>query len=366
MLSPTPFPVSRFKIRESAIDLKQSESSFENVGSYEAEDFVPKRHYKPKWVAPTLRELKKRKDAEIEKNHGEKIFHRSTFLEWNYDAEIFAFSNRLGEKFDDQLLRSALTHKSYIQREMSRLKDMGIDPDSIQLKENDELATKGEELIERFVKGYLRAVFTRAPEEMIRALHGYLTSTQVVVEVAKHIGVGDLMLCADFPCEPATYKKTFKALVAALEQSSGEEKARIFVQDLLVTMLYGQDVNEIWNPIDPVGILARILKRESRGEPEFRLIRQAGPNTILASYHVAVYSDKNFVAEGTGESIETAQEMAARDALKRFFSTEDSMRALPFGRQLKKIQEKITQLEFNPNIALNEWTSYNVSSLAQS
>ena len=37
--SPTPFPVSRFKIRESAIDLKQSESSFENVGSYEAEDF---------------------------------------------------------------------------------------------------------------------------------------------------------------------------------------------------------------------------------------------------------------------------------------------------------------------------------------
>ena len=153
-------------------------------------------------------------------------------------------------------------------------------------------------------------------------------------------------------------------------------------------MLYGQDVNEIWNPIDPVGILARILKRESRGEPEFRLIRQAGPNTILASYHVAVYSDKNFVAEGkfkihgpnfsillffheiatlgTGESIETAQEMAARDALKRFFSTEDSMRALPFGRQLKKIQEKITQLEFNPNIALNEWTSYNVSSLAQS
>ena len=90
------------------------------------------------------------------------------YVSRNYDAEIFAFSNRLGEKFDDQLLRSALTHKSYIQREMSRLKDMGIDPDSIQLKENDELATKGEELIERFVKGYLRAVFTRAPEEMIR------------------------------------------------------------------------------------------------------------------------------------------------------------------------------------------------------
>ena len=45
-------------------------------------NLVPKRHFKPKWVAPTLRELKKRKDAEIDKNNGEKIFHRSTFLEW--------------------------------------------------------------------------------------------------------------------------------------------------------------------------------------------------------------------------------------------------------------------------------------------
>ena len=45
---------------------------------------------------------------------------------------------------------------------------MGIDPESIQLTGNDELASKGSELMDRFVKGYLRAVFTRAPEEMIR------------------------------------------------------------------------------------------------------------------------------------------------------------------------------------------------------
>ena len=45
---------------------------------------------------------------------------------------------------------------------------MGIDPDSIQLKENDDLASRGSELIDRFVKGYLRAVFIRVPEEMIR------------------------------------------------------------------------------------------------------------------------------------------------------------------------------------------------------
>ncbi len=78
-------------------------------------------------------------------------------------------------------------------------------------------------------------------------------------------------------------------------------KARIFVQDLVVTQLYSQDINELWNPQDPVGNLTAILKREGKGEPEFRLIRQTGINSILAVYHVAIYSDKNFIAEGNIE-----------------------------------------------------------------
>jgi hypothetical protein len=49
--------------------------------------------------------------------------------------------------------------------------------------------------------------------------------------------------------------------------------------------------------------------------------------------------------------------MAARDGLKRLFHTEDAMKALPFGRQLKPILEKITQLENSPNISLDKWTS---------
>ena len=86
--------------------------------------------------------------------------------------------------------------------------------------------------------------------------------------------------------------------MAALKSSSGEERARIFVQDLLLTQLYGKDINELWNPRNPVKILSEILQRDGKGEPEFRLIRQAGPNTILAVYHVGIYCKKNFIAAG--------------------------------------------------------------------
>lgn len=95
-----------------------------------------------------------------------------------------------------------------------------------------------------------------------------------------------------------TYVKSFQSVVAALCESSGIERARLFVQDLVITQLYGQDLNELWNPVDPVGILTAILKREAKGEPEFRLIRQVGSKSILAVYHVGIYSDKKFIAEG--------------------------------------------------------------------
>nr|SVE74453.1 EOG090X0DYO [Daphnia barbata] len=323
---------------------------------------ISTRTFKPRWVAPTLRELKRRKDVEDDRNGGPKIFHRSTFLEWNYDAEIFAFSNRLGEKFNDSSLRAALTHRSYVERETARLSEIGVDSNLL-LQDNEALSVEGGEMISRFINGYLRAVFTQVPEELIRAMHDFLTSTSTLHTVAKHIGLGDLMLCAEFPCKPETYVKSFKAIVAALAESSGEECARIFVQDLVVTQLYGQDVNELWNPADPVGNLTAILKREEKAEPEFRLIRQAGSNSILAVYYVGVYSDKNFIAEGAGESLEIAKDMAAREALKHFFHTEDSMRALPFGRQLKDIQSKIAELENQPNLPLSKWISNKVTSV---
>lgn len=92
----------------------------------------------------------------------------------NYDAEIFAFSNRLGEKFNDLSLRAALTHKSYIERETARLSDIGVES-NLQFQDNEALSQKGGELLSKFTNGYLRAVFTQVPEELIRynyyALH---------------------------------------------------------------------------------------------------------------------------------------------------------------------------------------------------
>nr|CAG4642815.1 EOG090X0DYO [Evadne anonyx] len=296
------------------------------------------RHYKARWVAPTLRDLKARKELENILNGGPKISHRNTFIEWNYNAELFAFGNRLGEKFDDNFLREALTDKSYIDREASKMSEVGLQP-ALAMKSNKELSERGQQQISKYVKGYLRAIFTEVPEEMIITIHDHLLSTEMLAYVGKNIGLGDLLLCAEFPCVDETFSTSFQALVAALEKSSGEERARRFVQDLVVTQLYSKDVNELWNPADPAGILNTLcdclevatspvsrLIFESHHSVTFAVCPQFRSNTVLEIYHRSIFGSirPNFLAIAVGAVVEAGFCMASYDVLFHMFRLFDS------------------------------------------
>lgn len=89
-----------------------------------------------RWVAPTLMELKRRED----KLGGKKQYPRNTFLEWNLDAELYAFGKRLNEDFDPDLLLEAFTDRSYVIKEEMKQKEMNVD---IKVKDNRQLADEG-------------------------------------------------------------------------------------------------------------------------------------------------------------------------------------------------------------------------------
>nr|CAG4641219.1 EOG090X0DYO [Eulimnadia texana] len=281
----------------------------------------------------------------------------------NFPAKNFCICQSTGEMFDDKLLRQALTHKSYILKETQRLKAVGIESGVENLNSNDSLADEGNIFLQKSLRGYLRSVLRKAPEECIEAIVDHLTSDQQLAIVSKHIGITDLMLCEDFPPADQTLAKSLKAVVAALEKSSGEDRARNFIYDFVVTQLYGVDLQELWNPTNPMGVLADILQRDGRGEPEPRLLRKAGSNTILAVYQVGIYSDRELVGSGFGESVEIAQEMAARDSLRRLFSLEDNALALPLGRQAQNLKSQAAKAEGQPNISVSQWSSEKVKNV---
>lgn len=311
-----------------------------------------------RWVAPTRMEMRRRKI----KMGPQPIPRRSSFLEWNYNAELYAFGKRLNEDFKDDLLKQALTHKSYVEKEIEKQKEVGIENIQLQLKDNMELIKEGENFLTSFIKGYLRNVLPRFPEEGICAVHDYLMSNQVLAHVSSHIGTKDLLLCEEHPPSEITLAHTLKALVGALLKGIVNDEGDItsvgnLVHDLVITQLAGRDLNELWVEAEgnATAMLANILHRDGRGPPEPRLLYEAGPTTILASYAVGLYSDKEMVGCGFGESIEIAQDMAARDALRRLFHTRENMRPLPFNSQPNLAV--VTQKADKPNLSIDEWNS---------
>lgn len=51
---------------------------------------------------------------------------RSSYLEWNYEAELFAFGKRLGEEFERNLLKKALIQREYANLQEFKVKEEGI------------------------------------------------------------------------------------------------------------------------------------------------------------------------------------------------------------------------------------------------
>ncbi|XP_064618540.1 large ribosomal subunit protein mL44-like [Lineus longissimus] len=281
-----------------------------------------------RWKSRTARELYKRRlEAGPDKER-----HRSEWLNWNYNAEIFAFGQRLGEEFDEDLLRRAFTHKSYIEKEQEKRAALGMTDDIVplNLEDNEQLAHEGGATSSAYIKGFLRYSYPRLPEEGICAIHDHLISDEKLAKISRKIGTNDLILCEEMKPTPATLGKTMKAVIGALAQSQGLERTQLFIKDFVLTQLIGRDINALWNVVNPVGLLAKYLENMNRGPPEPRLIFQSGSETVMGVYMVGIYSDRMLLGQSPGESVSIAEEEAARDALKKIFGTEDFRKPMDF------------------------------------
>jgi len=87
----------------------------------------------------------------------------------NFGSEVYAFGKRLGENFDDNLLRQAFTQAEYLQQISKEQEKVGIDvSESEGANSNQELAREGRELISQYVYGFLRHTLKSLPEEGIK------------------------------------------------------------------------------------------------------------------------------------------------------------------------------------------------------
>ncbi|XP_050163664.1 39S ribosomal protein L44, mitochondrial [Myiozetetes cayanensis] len=259
---------------------------------------------------------------------------RSEQPNWDYHAEIQAFSHRLQEDFSLELLKTAFVNRCYLEGEAERRRRLGVDKDAValSLRDNASLAEQGL----RFARSYLTQRFQSAypalPAQGVRALVDFLTGQERVSFVARNLSLQDLALCRDFPAPPQVLRRTFLAVIGALLESSGAERTGIFVRDFLIPQLIGKDLFEIWEVVNPMGLLVEELAKRNISAPEPRITRQLGVSTVLPVYFVGLYCDKKMLAEGPGETLLAAEEEAARVALRKLYGYTENRRPWDYSK----------------------------------
>jgi len=119
-------------------------------------------------------------------------------------------------------------------------------------------------------------------------------------------------------------------------------RAQLFVNDFVLTQLIGQDINEIWSVENPMGLLVDELKLGGhKSLPVSRLLWSTGACHPTGAFVVGIYVDEKFLAKGSGETVDIAEEMAARDALRRLYGTGEDAAPVPFGEKARKYSASI-------------------------
>lgn len=301
-----------------------------------------------RWVAPTLQEIVKRKEK-VRTDHilrygEEKVTRRSQFNDWNYTSELFAFQARIGESFEDSKLREAFITPDYLSAEQERRAFLAVDSSEgskMWGTDNSRLARTGYQIVAQTLAGYVQLCLPKLPPDGVEAIVKHLMSEDHLAHVSFHIGTKDLILSEEYPPSVSNIAQVFLALVAALNESSGADRAVRLVLDLVATQLHGLDISDAWNLQNPMGYLVQTLKSLGKAEPESRLLWTSGPETILSTYHIGIYSDRELVGQASGETVEIAEEMAALDALRRIFQFSDNSNNFPMGKKLEKMIDKI-------------------------
>lgn len=267
----------------------------------------------PMWKMHWLYLMKRKAEVEGEAEVGP----RCNQLNWDYDAELRAFAHRLNIEVYADTIRKVF---------MEPLED------DHGAQNNQELYENGLQFAADFIDLYVHESFPKIGRSCAASVKNYLLSEDVMANIADNLGYRDLIQTPLSSIDACTLRRCFLASVAAIlcGPGGGLEAARI-LNDVVITDLLDKDiVHDIWKPTDPMKELVNEYTARGLAPPEVRLTKQAGVNSILPVFYVALFCDKKFVVESAAESVIKAEMDAAKLALKKLYHLDIAQYVLPF------------------------------------
>jgi ribonuclease-3 len=222
------------------------------------------------------------------------------------------FMKRLGVRFaDPRLLRSALTHRSFVHEHPDQ---------ALQLINNERLEFLGDSIL-NFVTA--TQVFERFPEHgegELTTLRSALVKTTTLANFARALGLGSYIRlskgeeASGARERDALLADTFEALVGALYLDGGLEAVRRFVGPLLERQI--EAITEHGLTLDYKSRLQERVQAERNITPRYRVVSATGPDH-RREFTIEVLAGDERLGVGQGPSKQAAAQAAARAALEQ-------------------------------------------------
>jgi ribonuclease-3 len=221
--------------------------------------------------------------------------------------KLDSLSEKLGVEIDRELLKLALTHRSYSY-------ERGNIPN------NERLEFLGDSVLGFVVTSHIYETLTNLPEGEMTKVKNAVVSARALAVVAADIGLGEYLLlgkgelATDGRNKPNLLADAFEAILGAAYMSLGFEAARALVEKFVFPLLDNPD--EIRANSDPKTTLQERIQALGRGTPTYKT-RFEGPDHDRDYYSILLINGEE-ISHGEGrtkKSAETAAAVKALDAL---------------------------------------------------
>lgn len=222
---------------------------------------------------------------------------------------------KLGFEYHDiQLLITALTHRSYVNEHRKSVNE-----------HNERLEFLGDAVLELVVTDYLYRNYSE-PEGILTSWRAALVRTESIGAAGQKLGYEPLVRMSKGERQGSERARmqilanAFEATIGSIYLDQGYDEASKFIHAHILSKLDTILAEGTWR--DPKSHLQEVSQRIDGATPVYKVIEEVGPDHDKV-FTLGAYVNGVLMGKGVGPSKQSAQQEAARAALKAYEARED-------------------------------------------
>lgn len=222
--------------------------------------------------------------------------------------QLKTLEKKIGVKFkDEELLRTALTHRSYLNENRD-----------FHLPHNERLEFLGDAVLELIVTDHLYNIYDN-PEGDLTSWRSALVRGEKLAVLSERLGIGKALLMSKGEEKSGGRDRAgllanaFEAVTGAMYLDQGYDVTKEFVHKTVVAELPKIIKNELHR--DAKSKLQEVTQEAVGLTPRYKVREETGPDHDKR-FTVAVVVEDNELGTGQGSSKQQAEQRAAETALK--------------------------------------------------